>query len=759
MQGVILCLFYIAGLLSTAKPETAYGLPLLGIVAVFVMPKIWRSGPRSPFWILTGTIGFMAAIYFQLRVPQPSENDISHIVVQMEENGQENEIAVRGEAIDIPQLNRNNKVRFTLAAKEVINGQEIEEVAGKVYATVPLLQGTGLHPGLEMTITGQLYLPPRPKNPKTFSFKEYLSRQGVFAGISGFKIDWDTVESKKTWGLWKFRKQIVQAQLRSLGSPEGQIVSAMVMGRKAVDLPYDIRDRFIRVGLAHALAASGFHVSLILGLVLVITKRYSEKVQFITGTLTLISYVSLVGLQPSILRAAIMGFGGLIALATERKVKPVSGLILAGTILLLWNPLWIWNVGFQLSFSATFGLLTTAGALSKRLDFLPEAIATVFAVPIAATIWTLPIQMFHFNVVATYSIVVNVITVPFLSLITIAGFVSAVASLIYSPAGSAIAWLLEYPMRGLMAVVDRFYTLPGSRFSVGSIAVWQLFVIYGMMLSVWSYVVWQNKRKEEDKSWQRLPFVSYIGIAIASVTIVLLPLWQAKADLFHVTVLETGDRPILVIENGMEVVLINSGDEGTVRYTVVPFLQQEAINQIGVAVATGVPKDKGTGWLSLLSEMTIKKFYRIETAIASDDLDEFLDEVEELEAISVGKSVTIGKVTIAIVSLEPNIWRFKIGDRDWLLLEDTDIQQQNLSILEPADVLLWSGRQLRGDLLETVNPEVAIAYSSRIDEDLETQLVNRKTQFLWTQRDGNIIWTQDRGFETTAESGEDRTYF
>jgi len=61
------------------------------------------------------------------------------------------------------------------------------------------------------------------------------------------------------------KARIIRSQVRWLGSPEGPFVSSMVLGSKAVDLPYDIRDSFIQVGLAHALAASGFQTSLILG--------------------------------------------------------------------------------------------------------------------------------------------------------------------------------------------------------------------------------------------------------------------------------------------------------------------------------------------------------------------------------------------------------------------------------------------------------------------------------------------------------------
>jgi competence protein ComEC len=85
-----------------------------------------------------------------------------------------------------------------------------------------------------------------------------------------------------------------------------------------------------------------------------------------------------------------MGCGALIGLVVQRKRKPLNSLLIAATLLLLFNPVWIWDIGFELSFLATLGLMVTVQPLIKRLDWLPPAIASLVAVPITASIWTLP---------------------------------------------------------------------------------------------------------------------------------------------------------------------------------------------------------------------------------------------------------------------------------------------------------------------------------------------------------------------------------
>ncbi|MCZ0902100.1 ComEC/Rec2 family competence protein, partial [Microcoleus sp. HI-ES] len=97
--------------------------------------------------------------------------------------------------------------------------------------------------------------------------------------------------------------------------------------------------------------------------------------------------------------AALMGFGTLFALVLNRQVKPLGLLLIAATILLLVNPLWIWDLGFQLSFLATLGLIVTTPPLMAKLDWMPPAIASIVVVPIAASVWVLPLLLYVFSVV------------------------------------------------------------------------------------------------------------------------------------------------------------------------------------------------------------------------------------------------------------------------------------------------------------------------------------------------------------------------
>jgi competence protein ComEC len=488
---VVICCSYILGLLSTGLivgpwdrpvPLASYGVLIAGLLASWFLPKFWRLGPTRRQWIIGGVVGLLGAAYCVARIPHPAVDDISQFAAPFD---QASLYSVVGEVESFPQMTRSGKGKFWLQVEAVQDKSEDAQfvtrqpASGKLYVTVRLDQVKGLYPGQTIKASGQLYAPSTAEKPGEFDFKQYLASQGCFAGLSAKFIDQIPTEETH-WGLWQLRQRIVLAHGRWLVDPQGPLVSAMTLGRRAVDLPFEIRDAFIEAGLAHTLAASGFHVALVLGLVLALLRSQLPRTQAIGGSLALLTYVGLTGLQPSVMRAAIMGFGALIGLAMERKVKPLGCLLVAITLLLLWNPRWIWDIGFQLSVMATLGLIVTTQGLVQKLDWLPVAIASLIAVPLAAYLWTVPLQLYHFGVLPAYSILLNILATPLVTIISLGGFISAIAALIWPLIGSAIAWLLAIPIQILIGLVNFFNALPGHQIQVGHIPAWLVVISYGL---------------------------------------------------------------------------------------------------------------------------------------------------------------------------------------------------------------------------------------------------------------------------------------
>jgi len=778
-SGVIICLGYVLGLLFTAVPKGGLWVLALGVIGA-VLFKIRRHTPRKAsqikknplantkaapqlqqpalkprVWLVAGVVGLLASLYFQWRVPQPALDDISKFIPVENGNHQEQLFIVRGVVTTTPRLTRSQKGQLWLAATqldEVKNddgpASVSKGVTGKLYVTVPLLEATGLHPGQQIAVTGVLYNPKPASNPGAFDFQQFLKQEGSFAGLSGRRLN--ILDDERKWGLWKIRERIIRSHVRGLGIPEGTLVSAMTLGSKAVDLSYDIRDLFVLTGLTHVLGSPGLKTSLILCVVLTLTNRSTRVTQFTLGCIVLLMFLSLTGFQPAVLKAVIMGFAALIGVGLKQKVKKLGVLLVAAVLLLLFNPLWIWDLGFQLSFLATLGLIVTVSPLIQRLDWLPPAIASLIALPLAATIWTLPLLLHVFSVVTVYSLPLNILACPFISIIMIGGMVSALASLILPEAGSALASPLYYPTHWLIQLVDLFAHLPGSFVAVGSISTFAMLAIYTLIIFAWLIPWWQ-------KRWG---FAGLIAVGL-----VLIPVWHSANTLFRITVLAASEEPILVIQDHGKVTLINSGNEKTGLYTILPFLQQQDVNQLDSAIATDFQSNGSNSWLEVLQRLPIKVFYNYSltpenTLVSMGIQREVLKYKGTYQPLSVGQTVNTGTTVAQLIDDQVPILQMQILGQSWLLvgnLKPDVLSQLVKSGRLPHPQVLWCPAQSLKELVLTLQPQVAIASSTTLEPKTLSELSQSQTKVFVARRDGAIQWTPDGQFESFMQVTENKS--
>jgi competence protein ComEC len=763
MSGIVLCLAYILGLLFTAIPWGGGCVLGLGVFAAVILPRFWRGHFTARIWLMAGVVGLVASLYFQWRIPQPGSSDVSRFFPTAD--AAQEKVAVAGQILSTPRLTRSQKMQFWLGVNQLSQAvmpdgsrSPNQPVTGKVYVTVPLIEATELHPGRTIAVIGTLYHPQPAANPGGFDFKEYLAQEDSFAGLKGQCVfdfvvfntvgrDFSTVQDcapslpivlpNTDWGWWAVQERIVRAQFDRLGTPEGPLVSSMVLGSKVVDLPYDVKDNFQKIGLSHALAASGFQTSLILGVILALTRKYSERGQFILGLAGLLIFLALTGVQPAVLRAVLMGTGVLIGIVLKRQVKPLGSLLLTAVILLVYDPLWIWDLGFQLSFLATLGLLVTAGALTARLDWLPSTWSPLIAVPIAAYIWTLPLQLYAFGIVSPFSIIANVATTIPISIISIGGIISALLALISPDLGSFSAWLLYYPTHWLIDMVNGFCRLPGNSLAVGTIPAGMAILLYGLICVPWLLTHWQ-------KRWW--------VIGLASISLVMIPAWQARTGLLQVTALATRREPVLVIQDRGRVLLVNSGDAATAKATVVPFLQQQGVNQIDWAIAGSQPT-VDSGWAAIGNRIPTKNIMvlpaRRRTEAASVPL---LD--PQYPVLDEGQTIKLNATTIQLLKSIPTWVQIQVGDQRWLWLKDVPQKFWSVSALQGHQVLWWSGKAIAPEILAAIRPEVAIAYAAKLDPATRVQLKALNAKVYTTAQAGAIQWTPATGFKSTLELDE-----
>ncbi|WP_255801479.1 ComEC/Rec2 family competence protein [Acaryochloris sp. 'Moss Beach'] len=397
-----------------------------------------------------------------------------------------------------------------------------------------------------------------------------------------------------------------------------------------------------------------------------------------------------------------------------------------------------------LSFLATLGLIVTVPSLTQKLDWLPPAIASLFAVPIAAMLWTLPLQLYQFGIAPLYSLLANLCTTPFLILLTAGGFFSGIVSVVWPWAGSLLAWLLAIPTQGLIWLVTQISQLPGASITLGTISIGQLVLLYGLLVSAWLLPMWK----------QRIPLL----ITLAS-AIIILPIWHHQVHRFQITIFDRATPPMMVIQQPGGTLVLNSGDRNTASQTLVPFLQRQGIDQVDLALATDLRPRWREGWPALLQQIPLKQLISI-SLTDNTALKEWIlkSQVQpgQLRLLQVGELLLQNQTQISVLRHQPTLLQFTVNQQNWLMVAGR--YQRLLPWLQttqvPSPQVLWWSTKLDLEAIMQLQPQVLILTSRTIDAQTLSQLERQIPRVFWTPRDGSVQWTRDRGFESTFPLSE-----
>ena len=339
---------------------------------------------------------------------------------------------------------------------------------------------------------------------RTFNYQGYLEAKGVEYRISFADV---TVVEERNGGIIGWLLSLKQSFMQQLDSvliePEGSLADGLLLGLNQ-GLGDQLEEDFRRSGIIHIVVLSGYNIMLVVAFVMYILSFFlRERLRLMFGLLAIVSFALIVGLSATVVRASIMAALLLVAQTFRRSYDVLRALLLAGLAMLVINPyLLIYDIGFQLSFMATLGLIAALPFFSANDQ--PEVLTSIkgyLVATIATQIAVLPLLIYHIGEVSIVSVIVNVLVLPMVPLAMFTSFVSALLAYVALPIGLLFGFISSLTLSYIIYVAQLFASLPFATITLPVVSPWLIPGMYGVLVYTYWYVFVRTKHKDILKGW------------------------------------------------------------------------------------------------------------------------------------------------------------------------------------------------------------------------------------------------------------------
>lgn len=451
----------------------------------------------------------------------------------------------------------------------------------------------------KVTLKGEFSLASAKRNPGGFDYAGYLQRRDIWGQFYVTEV-----LSHEPAGF-RLKDRLSQTIAIGLEEKQAALMEAMTLGIR--DDLGELRDIFAASGLAHILALSGLHVGiLVLALGWLVRplglRRYPLLILLIVG------FVFLVGFSPSVLRASCMAIAALCSLwLGGGRIAVWPSLALSAFLLLLWQPSWLFDISFQLSYLAVLGLLLFTEPLSKRLlaegysDLAlwhwKKLIVLSAIVSLAAQLTTLPLVASSFGSLPLLSPLVNILAIPLATVLVPLGFLAALLGLLVPFLALAINQLTKLFASALIAIADFGSSLPNLIWGEVS---WLGYLLFYIGLA--AFALWLHKK---------LSAVAAGIIILSAILCSSVSAWQQdKAEIIFLDVGQ-GDSVLIRLPGRVEILLDGGGtpfgDFDVGKRIVIPALKALGIDELELVIASHADADHIEGLLSVLSDFPVQQ--------------------------------------------------------------------------------------------------------------------------------------------------------
>ncbi len=402
------------------------------------------------------------------------------------------------------------------------------------------------------------------------SYRAYLARLGAAARLTADRGGRLAASGAFSWRgmLYALRARAYALVRRYWPAPEGPLFGGILLGLEQ-DIAPDLYEAFRATGTAHIIVISGFNLTVLAALVIRLTGRVlgrSWGALAAAGALGL--YTLLVGADPAVLRAALMAGLGLLARQVGRRQHGFTTLALSAAVMTAAQPWALWDIGFQLSFAATLGLMLYADPLGRLAErglqrMLPRSWAArlrpwveeFFLLTLAAQALTLPLSAYYFHRIAPVSILANPLILPAQGPLMVLGGLAVLVGLVAPPIGQGLAWLAwpwaAYTIRVTLAVAR--WAGPGWH-----VGYWS----GGTLVLLYAALAWGTWRARAGRLPRRVP-PSWVAVGLLALNLALWSHLRARPDgWLHLWIWPLPGSPAVLVQfpRGPRV-LINGGQD------------------------------------------------------------------------------------------------------------------------------------------------------------------------------------------------------
>lgn len=561
-------IFFISGIaLASYISLPAWGWFLICVfllpLSLFLRSRFAHHESLTTRYFFLPAILFLGSAYYQFRQPNI---DAFHIAFYNDRNY---DLLITGYLVE-PADYRDTYTNLKLRVEAVDTGDGDFPVDGFILVRVPPNQIYNY--GERIRIRGLLQTPPEIE---IFSYKDYLARQNIYSYVAKAEVtrlpgnNGNIISTQ----IYKLKSKLIENTYRLFPDPEASLFAGILFG---VDtgLPKKLQEAFKNTGTAHIIAISGFNIAIISGFLFSTFKHiFSERLSAVLSAIGVIFYIFLIGADAAAVRAAIMGVISIFARQIGRRNAGLNLLGFAALIMTLMNPFVLWDIGFQLSFFATLGLILYAEPFSQFTEniiakFSKSDISTFtklvnenIVLTFAAQLTTIPIMIYHFNRISFISFIVNPFILPVQPAVMIIGGISVLISLIMYPIGQLMAWFAWAFSAYTIRIVEFFDTVPNGVMTISdSASQWALLTYFPLLFLTFNWSAIKKRFLASSSSLR----AAVLTIAFAFTFVCMVIFWRSSATAgdgsLHIVFLDVGSADAVLIQTpeGRNI-LINGG--------------------------------------------------------------------------------------------------------------------------------------------------------------------------------------------------------